>query len=288
MPLTYVQHKNILLRTHPDFDEAWVQARIADDPSILGLGDVAVLGRERSQGKAGRLDLLLFNPDENVRYEVELMLGPTDPSHIIRTIEYWDIERRRYPAYEHVAVLVAEDVTARFLNVLALFSGSIPLIAIQLNALQIGEHIVLDFVRVLDQTGLRVDDEEEAAAKAPVDRGYWERRSNPETIGLMDRLFDLVRAHAPNQQLNYNQHFVGLTDGRRSRNFVLFRPRKGHLRLEAKVDETAEWVARLEDAGVSAEAKRDRISINLTPKLLAEHRQAIDGLVQQAVAEAQA
>ena len=27
-------------------------------------------------------------------------------SHIIRTIEYWDIERRRYPAYEHVAVLV--------------------------------------------------------------------------------------------------------------------------------------------------------------------------------------
>ena len=30
-----------------------------------------------------------------------------DESHIIRTIEYWDIERRRYPQYEHVAVIVA-------------------------------------------------------------------------------------------------------------------------------------------------------------------------------------
>jgi hypothetical protein len=33
------------------------------------------------------------------------MLGATDESHIIRCIEYWDIERRRYPAYEHCAVL---------------------------------------------------------------------------------------------------------------------------------------------------------------------------------------
>ena len=71
------------------------------------------------------------------------MLGPTDQSHIIRAIEYWDIERRRYPAYDHVAVLVAEDITARFLNVLSLFAGTVPLVAIQLNALQIGEMITL-------------------------------------------------------------------------------------------------------------------------------------------------
>lgn len=51
-------------------------------------------------------------------------------------IEYWDIERRRYPAYEHCAVLVAEDVTALFLNVLGLIAGSIPLIVIQLCAFE--------------------------------------------------------------------------------------------------------------------------------------------------------
>ena len=30
--------------------------------------------------------------------------------------EYWDIERRRYPQYDHCAVLIAEDITSRFLN----------------------------------------------------------------------------------------------------------------------------------------------------------------------------
>ena len=59
------------------------------------------------------------------RYEVEIQLGPTDESHIIRTIEYWEIERRRYPQYEHVAVIVAEDVTSRFLNVINLLNGSV-------------------------------------------------------------------------------------------------------------------------------------------------------------------
>jgi hypothetical protein len=245
MPLTYVQHKTISLKAHPDFDEAWLQSRIAEDPSILGLGDAVLIGRERSQGNAGRLDLLLSNPDENVRFEVDMMLGPTDPSHIIRTIEYWDIERRRYPAYEHIAVLVAEDVTARFLNVLALLSGSIPLIAIQLNALQVGESIILDFVYVLDQTELRVD------------------------------------------ELNYNQQFVGLTDGRRSRNFLVFKPAKSHLRVEARVGAADEWVARLEDAGLSATAKRNRVSFHLTAKLFAEHRQVVDDLIQHAASEAQ-
>ena len=36
------------------------------------------------------MDLLLKNPDDDSMYEVELQLGATDESHIIRTIEYWD------------------------------------------------------------------------------------------------------------------------------------------------------------------------------------------------------
>jgi hypothetical protein len=51
-------------------------------------------------------------------YEVEIMLGSTDESHIIRTIEYWDIEKRRFPSKDHKAVIVAEDITNRFFNVI--------------------------------------------------------------------------------------------------------------------------------------------------------------------------
>ena len=38
------------------------------------------------------------DPDEgDTYYEVEVMLGVLDESHIIRTIEYWDVERQRRP-----------------------------------------------------------------------------------------------------------------------------------------------------------------------------------------------
>jgi hypothetical protein len=38
----YVPHHKVSLRNHPEFSEKWLQARIADDPSILGLGEVEV------------------------------------------------------------------------------------------------------------------------------------------------------------------------------------------------------------------------------------------------------
>lgn len=122
---------------HPALNEKWLQDRIAEDPAILGLGDLILKDRERIQPRAGRLDILLQNPESTARYEVEIQLGRTDESHIVRTIEYWDLERRRYPQYDHTAVIVAENVTSRFLNVISLFNGFIPIVAIQLNAVKI-------------------------------------------------------------------------------------------------------------------------------------------------------
>src|SRR5437016_5931537 len=126
--MRYVKSESLSLRNHPEFDEGWVQRLINEDPQILGLGNVFVRDKERRQPGAGRLDFLLedANTDEPQRYEVEIQLGQSDPSHIIRTIEYWDIERKRYPQYKHTAVLVAEDITSRFLNVIGLLNGAIP------------------------------------------------------------------------------------------------------------------------------------------------------------------
>ncbi len=117
-------------------NEKWLQDQIAANPSILGLGELDLKDRERMQPGAGRLDLLFQDPETNRRYEVEIQLGKTNESHIIRTIEYWDIERQRYPNLDHCAVIVAEDITARFLNVIKLFNGCIPLIAIKLQAIR--------------------------------------------------------------------------------------------------------------------------------------------------------
>ncbi|TIP80525.1 MAG: hypothetical protein E5X60_36225, partial [Mesorhizobium sp.] len=104
--VNYVRAERILMKAHHEMSENWVQQKIAEDPSILGLGDLVLRAKERIHPKAGRLDLLLQDPDTSRRYEVELQLGATDESHIIRTIEYWDIERKRYPQYEHCAVII--------------------------------------------------------------------------------------------------------------------------------------------------------------------------------------
>lgn len=163
--MDYVKFRRISMKNHAEFNEKWVQERIADDPSILGLGDLILKDKERIQPRAGRLDLLLQDPDSSRRFEVEIQLGKTDEGHIIRTIEYWDIERKRYPQYDHTAVIVAEDITSRFLNVISLFNGFIPLMAIQLNAIQVSDQVSLVSTTVLDQMTLGLVDEEEEQEK---------------------------------------------------------------------------------------------------------------------------
>src|SRR6266567_2668462 len=156
-------------------------------PSILGLGDIVLKDRERLQPRAGRLDLLFQDAESSRRYEVEIQLGATDESHIIRTIEYWDIERKRYPQYEHTAVIIAEDITSRFLNVIGLFNGTIPLVAIQMRALRVGSQVGLIFTTVLDKISLGLVDEDEAGQE-PTDRTYWESRGSKKTVALADQM----------------------------------------------------------------------------------------------------
>ena len=126
---------------------------------------------ERRQSTGGRLDLLFVDSESGKRFTVELQLGECDPNHIIRTIEYWDIERKRFPQYEHCAVIVAENITARFWNIINLFNRSIPLIAIQLDVRQIEDSFTLNFIKVLDEIERRDDEEEKSE---PTDRAYWE------------------------------------------------------------------------------------------------------------------
>ena len=44
----------ISLKQHPEFNEKWLQERIIEDPSLLGLGELMVKDVERSQPHAGR------------------------------------------------------------------------------------------------------------------------------------------------------------------------------------------------------------------------------------------
>jgi len=282
----YVKHQKLLLKTHPEFDEKWLQEKIAEDPSILGIGELILKDKERNQPGAGRLDLLFQDPDSNLRYEVELQLGKTDESHIFRTIEYWDLERKRYPQYDHVAVLVAEDITSRFLNIISLLNGFIPLVAIQLNTIQIGDQITLIFTVVLDhRLGLAQDEEDEQEI---TDRIYWEKRSSKTTVYMADEVLRLLKSLDQDLDLKYNKFYISVSKDNKPYNFVIFRPKKTSLRIEPKLKKAEEIEIMLDSADLDVleyDVRNQRYRIHFSKDEIEKHERLLKEILARAYRE---
>lgn len=174
------------------------------------------------------------------RYEVEIQLGATDESHIIRTIEYWDIERKRYPQYDHTAVIVAEDITSRFFNVIGLFNGFIPVMALQLSAIETADGIGLHFSKVLDTVRLGLVDDDEESAEA-TDRTYWEtKRGTPDTVRLADQILEIAQEFAPLCEQSYNKYYIGFLVNGKPCNFAKCSPQKKGMRMSIALPQSAE------------------------------------------------
>lgn len=203
-------------------DEAWLQDRIWDNPSLLGLGELECVSKEQAVSSGGKLDILLKNPVDDSMYEIEAMLGDTDPSHIIRTIEYWDLVKRRWPQRQHFAVLIAERITKRFFNVIQILSGSVPLIAIQVNVIKSSSGMSLHFTKILDVYE-EVDDGT-ATDGGSYDQAYWENR-RPELLAAANNLLGITNAVYGNARLAFNKWSINIVkDGY---NLIILRNRTG-------------------------------------------------------------
>jgi hypothetical protein len=282
--MKYEPITKLSLKSHPELTERWVQDRIAENPQILGLGDVVLKDKERIQPRAGRLDLLLQDAEASHRYEVEVQLGKTDESHIIRTIEYWDIERKRYPQYEHTAVIVAEEITARFLNVISLFNGTIPLIAIQMSAVELAGTVSLLFTTALDEARLGLVDEDEEVQEV-TDRYYWEARGSKATVAMADEMLKLVAEFAPGLELKYNKFYIGLATNGQPNNFLIFRPQKNTLRVEVRLPQSQETEAAIEDSGLDVmdyDKRWGRYRLRLDKGQVAKFAEVLSKLSKQA------
>ena len=245
--MSLITMERISLKNHPEINESAIQKFIFDDPSVLGLpGEVSAIQREKLQPSGGRLDML-FGDDGGTRYEVEIQLGATDPSHIIRTIEYWDTEKKRYPQYDHCAVIVAEEITGRFMNVISLFNGAIPLIALQMSAYKMGDDISLTFTKVIDRIELGSDEEEEFEV---TDRHYWEARSTTKMLKLVDAIFEDLGELVDGYEMKYNKFYIGLAKDGVAKNYLYFKPKKQYAYLFVKGHEDQEIDSLLDDAGI--------------------------------------
>lgn len=244
------------LKKYPEVNEALIQKFLYEHPEILKLGDIDSIRKEKIQPTGGRLDLLLG--DENTRYEVEIQLGATDPSHIIRTIEYWDTEKKRYPQYNHYAVIIAEEITGRFMNVISLLNGAVPLIAFQLCAYKKEDgNIQLDFVKILDRITMGEEDEGDEVT----DRAYWEKKSTSKLLKTVDDIFEDIKEYVSGYELKYNKFYIGVAKNGVAKNFISFKPKKTFLYICTKGEDIFEQENNM-DITYDARWKQYQIKIN--------------------------
>ena len=283
--INLINPEKINLKDHPILNEHWLQDVIAKSPEILGLGDLVLKDKERKQPRAGRLDILLQDAEINKRYEVEIQLGKTDESHIVRTIEYWDIERKRYPQYEHCAVIVAEEITSRFLNIVSLFNGNIPLIAIQLTAYKNGEDYFLVFNTILDEMNLGLVGEDEEVSEI-TDRHYWENiKGTVKTVKIVDEVLTIITEILPGYELKYNKFYIGLAQNGNTDNFIIFLAKKSFMRIEIRLNRSDELEKEIEEKGLDLmdyEKRGGRYRIKLSMNDIKKHRDFIAYLIRKA------
>ncbi|MFH1325557.1 MAG: hypothetical protein ABIH49_02180 [archaeon] len=282
--INFIVPEKISLLNHPTLNEKWVQQKIADTPQVLDISghNLILRDKERIQPRAGRLDLLFQCSDCDKRFEVEVQLGKVDESHIIRTIEYWDIERKRYPQYDHCAVIIAEDITNRFLNVINLLNGAIPLIVIKMEAYKHQNNSWLTFTTVLNEANLGLVEEDEI--KEVTDRNYWEKMG-PKTITLADEVIKMIKEFDSNYELKYNKFYIGLAKNGQPDNFVTFRLRKTMVVMDIKLEQLNETDKLIEDSGLDLmgyDSKWGRYNIRISGGDLEKNRELIMRLLKMA------
>lgn len=248
-------------------DEAWLQARVWENPACLGLGELEGVTRERVVSSGGRLDILLKNPIDDSMYEVETMLGDTDPDHIVRTIEYWDLIKRKWPQRQHYAVLIAERITRRFFNVVQILSNAVPLIAIQVSVVSSPHGQSLHFTKVLDV--YEEPDDDTSVDPGSYDERYWLERSEG-ALSAARQLFELTQSVYTNPEMRFNKYSIVIASG--GYNQLSVRKRSGNnVMVSFSYGSQREALLELlETCGLPYSEQSRRYRLQLAPGTLAE------------------
>ena len=140
---SFVKSERIALKNHPQIQDSWVYDCIAGEPGILGLGDLTL--NTRGRGDGGRQELVFGCPGSDARYACVVQTGATDETQIIQAIECWDQERTRQAGGDLRALIVAEQITPRFLSVMSVLGSTVPFTAVQMQAMKVGTQMTLIF-----------------------------------------------------------------------------------------------------------------------------------------------
>lgn len=259
------------------YDEGWLQDQIWENPSCLQLGELESLTKEKAVSSGGKLDILLKNPIDNSMFEVEVMLGETDPSHIIRTIEYWDLIKRKWPQRQHFAVLVAERINKRFFNVIQLLSNSVPIIAIQANIIDINGIKSLHFTKILD---VYEEPEDDFNGGGEVyDKNYWSNRSKA-VLKISEKLYEITSEIYKTANLIFNKGRISI--GCEGYNLMTLHKRMGDkalvvIKVGNKKDEIIEL---LDSENISYNERSKDVTLILDYDEVLEHEKMVKKIAE--------
>ncbi|WP_271583671.1 DUF5655 domain-containing protein [Bradyrhizobium sp. CCBAU 45389] len=176
---------------------------------------------------------------------------------------------------------MAEDITSRFFNVISLFNGTIPFIALQMQALRVGDHNTIVFTKVIDvlKRGL-----EEGPPPPPTDRAYWEHKGSAATVQLADELLKIAKEFDATLQLSYNKHYIGIFQNGQPLNFCRFAPKKNTMNLAIRLERSDEIDSQIEQAGIEklSHAQDGAYRLSLQKHDVAKHRDYLKALMKAA------
>jgi hypothetical protein len=257
--------------------EAWLERKIRENPSILGLDGISKISFQRSYKKAGRVDLVLTDEENSILYCAELMLGEVDESHIVRCVGYWLTEDRKpsNKGWSTIAVLAAENIReSRFFPVIEWLSQRLPLTVLELAALKVGNYTALSSTKFFDgqdQLELSVGEDEEGE-RIDVDRDFWAAKLGNDVIKVADALAKAFSSLDKKLRVAYLQRFWGFRHGEKPSNFITISPKKKFVNVRARIRNTERWTQALRGLGVEvtggtpAKSIRFRVTSDLLKK----------------------
>ena len=118
------------------------------------------------------------------------------------------------------------------------------------------------------------------------DRAYWDENSSKESLEVLDECLRIINEFEPKLSLNYTQSYVGLTQGLKRRNFVIFIPKQTFIRAEIHVVENESWYKKLESSDFTVNSigksigKRGRIKFRISKEDVFSKRNILKDLFE--------
>ena len=156
------------------------------------------------------------------------------------------------------------------MNVISLFNGTIPLIAIQLSAYKQGDDYSIAFTKVLDRILPQDDNNEQLVV---TDRKYWENKSTPAMLECVDKIYGSLGNLIEGYVLKYNKFYISIIKNGLSKNFLVFRPKKSVLHLTCRGESNEPLLEKLENEGLDIDYDEQKKEYKLTIKSFSEYEQ---------------